>query len=411
MQTVIYGAQLIDGTGADPLPNAAVVLDEGRIVAVGPRSQITGVKGAESVDADGLVLLPGLVDTHVHLISTGRGLDAAEALATSPTLALLRTVAAMRATLDAGFTTVRDAGGVPAGIKAAVEEGAVPGPRIQLAVTILSQTGGHSDVHTAWGADLELPLADRPPAVVDGVEPMRQRVRELVRVGADWIKICTTGGVLSRQSGGPDTPGFAPDEIEAAVREAAAHGLRVMAHAHSAAGVKDALRAGVATIEHGIWLDEEALELLCRADVFLVPTLVASGWAQRHAAEGKMPAWVAERLSQVALPHRASVRAAHRAGVKIALGSDSGLGPHGSNGAEFVCLVEAGLSPMDAICSATSVAADLLGWRDRVGRLQAGLLGDLIAVDGDPANDVSCLARTDAVRLVVKGGQILKDDR
>src|SRR6478752_8688144 len=193
----VHGDALLDPATGETQRNAVVLIEDGRVVRTGARTAVRVPRGATRIDAEGLTLLPGLIDSHVHLTALGEGLDFARELTTPPTLELMRAVQSARRTLDAGFTTVRDAAGSPAGIKMAVEAGYFPGPRMLVTVMALSQTGGHADGFFACGVDIGVPLPDRPPSVVDGVEPMRKRVRELIRAGADWIKLCTSGGVLS----------------------------------------------------------------------------------------------------------------------------------------------------------------------------------------------------------------------
>lgn len=407
MITAIFGDALLDPATEALTRAAVVVVEDGRVTASGGRDSVAVPADAVRVDAEGLTLLPGLVDAHVHLASQGNGRDLAEQLATPPSLWVLHTVPATRATLDAGFTAVRDAGGTPAGVRMAIERGFFPGPRLQLAVTALSQTGGHTDQHFACGVNLSRGLSDVPSSVVDGVEPMRKRVRETIRAGADWIKLCTSGGVLSPN----DLPHHATltlDEIRAAVEEAAAQGRKVMAHAQANAGIKNALRAGVATIEHGIWLDGDAIEMMLDGDRALVPTLVAPQWVIRHAEQGRMPSWAAEKGQAVFEDHKASVRLAIESGVRIAFGTDTGVGPHGSNGEEFLLMHELGMSAADCIRSATTVAAEVVGWKGRVGTLEPGAYGDVIGVPGNPLEDLELVARAQNVRLVVKGGEIVK---
>jgi imidazolonepropionase-like amidohydrolase len=359
------------------------------------------------VDAEGLTLLPGLIDCHVHLRSKGSGRDMADWLATPPSLWVLQTVPAARRTLDAGFTTVRDAGGSPAAIRLAIQRGHFPGPRLMLAVTALSQTGGHTDQHFACGVNITPRLPDVPDNVVDGVEPMRKRVREVIRAGADWIKLCTSGGVLSPNDD-PQHPTLTPDEIRAAVEEAATQGRRVMAHAQASEGIKNALRAGVATIEHGIWLDDDAIELMLDGGNALVPTLVAPLWVIRHAEAGRMPRWAEEKGRAVYADHRESIRRAIEAGVTIAFGTDTGVGPHGTQGEEFLVLRELGMSPLDCLRSATTVAARVIGAEAWAGSLDPGKFGDMIGVPGDPLENLELVAKPENVHLVVKGGQVVK---
>jgi imidazolonepropionase-like amidohydrolase len=408
MPTAFYANALYDPVTAETTRPAAVLVDGGRVIAAGRRDQVHVPADAVQVDADGLTLLPGMIDCHVHLCFRGDGIVQAEQLAAPPSRTLLNAVPACRRTIEAGFTTVRDAGGTPAAVRLAVERGHFPGPRMVLAIQILSQTGGHNDHRFPCGVDLVWnPVPDLPGGVVDGVEPMRQRVRELIRSGADWIKLCTSGGVLS-PGDSPHHATFTVPEIQAAVHEAATQGRRVMAHAQAAAGIKNALRAGVSTIEHGIWIDDEALDLFGRGDHALVPTLIAPVWAARHAEAGRMPAFAAAKGRLLAGDHRTSIRRAVDAGVPLAYGTDSGVGPHGTNGEELLVLQELGLPPADCIRSATTVAARVLGLEGHAGTLAEGAFGDLIGVPGDPLEDLALLTRPETVRLVAKGGDVVK---
>ena len=407
MAIAVFGDALLDPATEELTPSAVVVIEDARVVASGPRDGIDVPRDAARIDAEGLTLMPGLIDCHVHLRSRGNGRDLTEQLQTPPSLWVLNTVPAARATLEAGFTAVRDAGGTPAGVRMAVEQGHFPGPRMKVAVVGLSQTGGHTDQHFACGVNITPPLPDVPSPVVDGVEPMRQRVRETIRAGADWIKLCTSGGVLSPNDL-PQHPTLTLEEIRAAVEEAAAQGRKVMAHAQANAGIKNALRAGVATIEHGIWLDDDAIEMMLDGGNALVPTLIAPLWVVRHAEQGRMPSWAAEKGRAVLEDHMASVRAAIEANVRIAFGTDTGVGPHGSNGEEFLLLHQLGLSPADCLRAATTVAAETVGWQGAVGTLAPGAFGDVIGVPGNPLENLELVARAENVRLVVKGGEVVK---
>jgi imidazolonepropionase-like amidohydrolase len=408
MPIAVFADALYDPARAETTRPAAVLMDDGRVVAAGRRDQVHVPADAAHVDAEGLTVLPGLIDCHVHLCFHGRGIDLGETLTTPPSLTLLNAVGSCRRTIEAGFTTVRDAGGTPAAVRMAVERGYFPGPRMILAIQILSQTGGHADQRFPCGVELPwTPVPDLPHSVVDGVESMRQRVREVIRAGADWVKLCTSGGVLS-PGDAPHYATFTPAEIEAAVQEAAVQGRKVMAHAQANAGIKNALRAGVSTIEHGIWIDDEALDLFRNGSRALVPTLVAPQWVVRHAEAGRMPAFAAEKGRLVAEDHGASIRRAVEAGVTVVFGTDSGVGPHGTNGEELLLMRDLGMPPEDCIRSATTVAARVLGLEGRAGTLAEGAYGDLVGVPGDPLEDLGLLASADRVRLVVKGGEVLK---
>ena len=408
----ITGARLIDGTGADPIENAAIVFEGERILAAGPRGAVTIPRGASVIEAAGRTLLPGLIDCHVHFAGRS-GYDLLRGLMTSPSLALLHAVPNARATLEAGVTTVRDAGLAPSGVKHAIDQGLFPGPRMLVAVSILTQTGGHGDGFLpCCFADLSrFPVGraivqDVPTGVVDGVEAMRHKVREVLRAGADWIKLCTSGGVLSA-SDSPDSAQFTVEEIAVAVYEAAAQDKRCMAHAQSNRGIKNAIEAGVASIEHGIYLDDEAIQMMLDRGVYLVPTLVAPQDVldEAEAHPGTIPDYAIEKCRRVIAAHRESIRRAVAAGVKIAMGTDSGVGPHGRNTRELAFMVEhAGMTPMHAIEAATQSAARLLRLDDRLGTLAPGKLADLLLVDGDPLTDIRILEDRSKLSLIVKAG-------
>jgi imidazolonepropionase-like amidohydrolase len=402
----IFADGLLDPATGETVGEAVVVVEDGHVKAAGRRASISVPAGSERIDASGLTILPGLIDCHVHLTNLGEGLDFTQELSTPPTLELMRAVQSARRTLEAGFTAVRDAAGSPSGIRMAIDAGYFPGPRMFVTISALSQTGGHTDLHFMCGADLGIALPDRPHWVVDGVEPMRHRVRELIRAGADWIKLCTSGGVLS-PGDQPHHSALTLDEIKAAVEEAATQGRKVMAHAQANAGIKNALRGGVATIEHGIWLDGDAIEMMLDGGNALVPTLVAPQWVIRHSEAGKMPAFAADKARAVVADHTTSIRQAIEAGVKIAFGTDTGVGPHGSNGEEFLLMQALGMEPIDCIRAATTVAADTIGMPG-VGRLKEGSWGDLIGVPGDPLADLTLVAKPENIQLVVKGGEVVK---
>jgi len=310
----VHADGLLDPATGETTREALVVIDDGRVTHAGRRANAQVPRDAETIDASGLTILPGLIDCHVHLTALGEGLDFARELTTPPTLELMRAVRAARRTLDAGFTAVRDAAGSPAGVL---------------------------------------------------------------------------------------------DEIRAAVEEASVHGLKVMAHAQANAGIKNALKGGVATIEHGIWLDGDAIEMMLDGGHALIPTLVAPQWVIRHADAGKMPAYAAGKARDVIKDHTASIHMAVEAGVKIAFGTDTGVGPHGSNGEEFLLMQQLGMKPIDCIRSATTVAAQTIGMKG-VGTLAPGSWGDLIGVPGDPLADLTLLSKPDNVHLVMKGGDVVK---
>jgi len=302
-------------------------------------------------------------------------------------------------------------------VRQAIERGLFTGPRMLAAVTLLSQTGGHGDNFMPCCVDLSgivagVPLMrDVPHSVVDGVDGMRHKVREVLRAGADWIKFCTSGGVLSA-SDAPESAQFTVEEIRVAVEEAAAQGKRCMAHAQSNRGIKNAIVAGVASIEHGIYLDDEAIAMMLERGVYLVPTLVAPQDVvdAAEANPGTLPAYAIEKATHVIEDHRRSFRMAVEAGVKIAMGTDTGVGPHGGNAPELDLMSRyGGMSSMQAITASTRVAAELLHLDGQTGTLAAGKLADLLVVQGDPLADLGILAQPDRLALVVKSGAAARD--
>ena len=285
---------------------------------------------------------------------------------------------------------------------------------MQISISILTTTGGHADFTMANGTDVRLlpSYPGRPDGRCDGVEQVRQRVREVLRSGADIIKVCSTGGVLS-PTDHPEFTQFTPEELAVMVQEGAyRRGVKVMAHAQGTEGIKNAVRAGVHSIEHGIYLDEEAIELMCARGTYLVPTLLAVvSVIEIGRASGSMPEWAIRKAEEVYDAHMASIAKAHKAGVRIAMGTDSGVMPHGQNLRELGLMCSVGLSPMEAIVATTKTAAACLGWQDRVGTVESGKLADLVLARTDPLADIRSLENTANITLVMKDGQVLKDRR
>jgi imidazolonepropionase-like amidohydrolase len=398
-RTVLHGGQVFDGTGS-PVAAADVVIENGRILAVG-----SGLDGDQQADMSGLTLLPGLFDCHVHVMSSG--VDLLRRLQRPFSYQFFEAAVNLRATLDCGITTVRDAGGADLGVKRAVEDGLLDGPRLRIAITVLSQTGGHGDGWLPSGLSLSLrvPYPGRPSGIVDGPEEMRKRVREIVRAGADAIKVCTSGGVLSPRDN-PRHPHFRPDELAALLAEAAAAGLPVMAHAQATEGIKNAIRAGVRSVEHGIYLDDEAISMMLEAGTWLVPTLVAPVAVLDAAKNGvHLPDGVAAKAEEVVEVHRESFARAVAAGVKVAMGTDSGVSQHGQNLRELTLMAEGGMSPRAVLVAATSSAAALLGMQDEAGELSPGQRADIVAVAGDPFDLASLKAN---IRAVYQDGRLVR---
>jgi imidazolonepropionase-like amidohydrolase len=402
-RTLFSGGTVVDGTGAPPAP-ADVLIEQGRIVAVGP-----GLDGDTAIDCTGQAVLPGLFDCHVHVT-----VDLATVYAPDEPFSAQFYAAArnLQATLDAGVTSVRDAGGADLGVKTARDRGWIAGPRMQVAINMLSQTGGHADGWSVCGAErpsvLGVAHPGKPASIVDGPDEVRRKVRELTRAGADVIKVATSGGVLSPRDD-PRHAHFSPAELDVLVAEATAAGRFVMAHAHAADGIKHAVRAGVRSIEHGLFLDDEAIGLMLERGTWLVPTLAAPRAVLRALAGGAdLPAKIVDEARRLHEVHTASIRAAADAGVRIAMGTDSGVGPHGDNLTELGLMAEVGMAPLDVLAATTSSAAALLGVDDRLGTLEPGKLADLVVVDGDPL-DVTTLG--ERVRGVYQDGVLASSGR
>lgn len=413
--TIIHNGTLIDGTGRDPVPNAAVLVEDGRITAAGPAASVTAPAEAARIDAGGGTILPGLIDTHVHVMFDMSVTP--DPLADPFSMRFYRAATYLRRTLDAGITSVRDAGGADLGVKRAVESGLIDGPRMQISVAPLGITGGHTDAWTPAGqvdngGVLFMPYPGMPDGLVDGVDAVRQRVREVLRAGADVIKVMATGGVIS-PTDHPDFTQFSPEELAVMVQEGQfRRGVRVMAHAQGSEGIKQAIRAGIHSIEHGVYLDDEAIRLMLEHGTYLVPTLLAPlAVIEMGTGSGRMPEHAVRKSQEVLEAHRDSIQAAHRAGVKIAMGTDAGVMAHGTNLRELGLMCDIGMSPMEALVATTQVAAACLGWEDHLGTLEAGKLADVVVTSVDPLADIRALADNATIPLVMKGGTLVKDMR
>jgi imidazolonepropionase-like amidohydrolase len=379
LRTVFTGGTVVDGSGADPAV-ADVVVEGGRIVEVG-----AGLDGDVAVDCTGGTVVPGFFDCHVHAMFGPRIMDLAASMQTPWSLPFFEAVGHLGATLAQGVTTVRDAGGADLGLKEAVARGLVQGPRMQISISILSQTGGHADGWMVNGCQMPLELRHpgAPPGVVDGPEAMRVRVREVLRAGADVIKVCTSGGVLSPRDD-PRHGHYRDAELAVVAEEVAAVGKGWMAHAQATDGIKAAVRNGVRSIEHGIYLDDEAIAMMLDRGTWLVPTLVAPhGVLDARDAGIPVPEAFITKTELVMEAHAESVRRAAAAGVKIAMGTDSGVCPHGQNLRELALMRDCGMTPMAVLEATTRVAAELLGVADDRGTLEPGKRADLVVVAGD----------------------------
>ena len=404
---VLRGATLVDGTGAGPRRDTAILVEGGRIAAVLDAGAEWPAE-AEIVDLPGMTVLPGLIDCHDHLGVHGYDLARRWGIDEPHSTRTLRTARVLRKTLESGYTAVRDAAGLDAGFKRAIEEGLIAGPRLFLSLAIISPIGGIGDRMSPSGFACCVPT---DPLLPDGVAAspaeLRSVVRRMVRAGADVIKCATSGGASSRPGHGPKDGAFNLDEMRTLVEEAHALDRRVMCHALGGPGLRIAIEAGVDSIEHGCYLDEEPrlLDEMARRNIFFVPTFAVYDFHRKSPL-----AHVRERAQHLAGHHVASLAAAVAAGVKIAAGTDAGMHEHPKNAIEIACLVEAGLSPLLALRAATGWAAECLG-DDALGTIEAGKLADLLVVAGDPLGDVRILQREERIALVLKAGEVVLDRR
>ena len=395
----IRAGRLIDGKGGPALSNAVILIEGERITAVGAGLAIPA--GTRIVDLSRSTVLPGLIDCHTHITAAP---GASGEFRRSFIDAAIIAPGHARATVEAGFTTIRDVGApefVDVALRNAINRGDIPGPRIQAATLTISATGGHGDMNgftpyvTVRGFD----------GIADGVEEIRKKVRFEVKYGADVIKVTATAGAMSEEES-VDAALYTQAELDALVDEAKIWGRRVAAHAHGAEGIKRAVRAGVASIDHGTFLDEEGARLMVQHGTYLVKDSYEDRWFLERAPGWGYPKIIIEKLGKIVQGHEAAFRLAMKHGVKIAFGTDAGMVPHGENAKQFRDYVAWGMKPMDAILTATRNAADLLGWGDRIGAIAPGYYADLIAVAGDPLTDLTELER---VTFVMKGGAVVRD--
>ena len=403
--TLIHAGRVIDGLSDKPLTEQTIVVESGRIVAIEQGYRAAGADD-RIIDLRGSTLMPGLMDMHVHITSEySRSSELERFKKDGPDVALDGAMFAER-TLQAGFTTVRDLGdGFRASIalRNAINAGKLPGPRIYAAGKSIATTGGHADPTNGWADHLGGSNVGPLDGVVNGAEQAAQAVRQRYKEGSDLIKITATGGVLSIAKNGLN-PQFTEEEVRGIVMTARDYGFKVAAHAHGAEGMKRAVRAGVDTIEHGTFMDDETIKLMKERGTYYVPTITAGAWVfDRSKEEGFFPALVRPKAAQVGPQIQGTFAKAYKAGVKILFGTDTGVSAHGDNAREFVLMVEAGMPAMAAIRSATSEPAKFLEVDDRLGSVTVGKIADLVAVPGDPLRDITVMQR---VHFVMKDGVV-----
>lgn len=402
-RTVIHPGRLLDVRTGELRRDQAIVIEGEKISRVGPSSEVKATATDTTIDLPDSTLLPGLIDMHTHLTFDLSSLGYSGLAISTPREALHGARNARR-TLEAGFTTVRNVGArdyADVALRDAINDGDVMGPRMVTSGPALGITGGHCDENLL------------PPAfhfqgdgVADGIEGVQHKVREVIKYGADVIKICATGGVLSKGDD-PNASQYTLEEMKAIVADAHRLGRRVAAHAHGAEGVRWASEAGVDSIEHGHLMDDAAVAALKKNGTYLVPTLFLGEYMLEHLDKSDVPEFSKQKMRDVAAAMQKNVKKAFDAGVKVAFGTDAAVYPHGLNAGEFHVYVKLGMTPLAAIQTATLNASDLLGQKYLVGTLEPGKWADMIAVDGDPTKDVTLLEH---VKFVMKGGTIYRND-
>ena len=407
----LYCGNLIDGHRTEMMGPHIIEIDGDTITAVRETEAPVAVSGDDAIDLSDYTCLPGLIDMHVHLTKENNPRSYIERFTLNVADRAFMAASHARTTLQAGFTTVRNLGDeegtVTAALRNSINKGLLQGPRVYTAGKSLASTGGHADPTNGYRVDL---MGD-PQAregVVNGVDEARKAVRQRYKDGADLIKITATGGVLSAAKSGQN-PQFQDDELEAIMRTAKEYGFKVAAHAHGAEGMKRAIRAGIDSIEHGTLMDDEARTLMKRYGTYLVPTILAGEFvAEKAKIDGYFPDIVRPKAAAIGPQLKSNFTKAYKAGVKIAFGTDSGVSKHGDNAREFKLMVDAGMPEMEAILAATKHAADLLGEPDKLGSIEVDKWADIVAIRGNPLDDITLLEQID---FVMKGGKVYKQDQ
>ena len=401
---LVNNVTVIDGLGGTPLPAQDILIEDGVFTSITPTGSVAlphtvNTAALTTISGTGMTVMPGFFDCHVH-VSTSPHSSTLESITEPESAKTLRAVPALRATLAAGITTARDLAGADSGFRDAIANGVIPGPQLQLAIRILSITGGHGDWRTIGGTPLD--TGPGAGAVGDSPADFLRLTREVIREGADWIKVAATGGMGSPRSS-PEGGGLSEIELRAVVEEANRHGIAgVAAHSIGTAGIAAAIRAGVRSIEHGYLISDESIQEMGERGTYLVPTLST---LTREASPTAAP-WAIAKRARTLGTARERVSAALAAGVNVALGTDAGIVEHGTNLRELALLVEFGLTPMQAIVAGTSAAARMCGIGDEVGTIEPGRRADLVATALNPMTQIGALADAGAIQLVVQAGQV-----
>jgi imidazolonepropionase-like amidohydrolase len=402
-RVVIHPGHLLDVKTGATLSGQAIVVEGDTIVSVGPASDAKPAPGTATIDLPNATVLPGLIDAHTHL-TADNGQFGYPGLGISVPREALTGAKNARITLQAGFTTVRNVGASgysDVALRDAINAGDVPGPRMLVSGPPLGITGGHCDENL-----LPSEFHYQAEGVADGVEAVQHKVREVIKYGADVIKFCATGGVMSKGDD-PNASQYTLEEMKAIVAEAHRLGRKVAAHAHGAEGVRWASIAGVDSIEHGHLMDDESIATLKKNGTYIVPTLYLIDWNRENLAKRNAPDYIVKKMQTVSAGAQSILKRAFAAGLKVGFGTDAAVYPHGLNAHEFAVYVRLGMTPLQAIQTSTVNDADLLGWSTKLGTIEAGKWADIIAVDGDPLKDVTTLEH---VKFVMKGGEVVKNE-
>ena len=398
--TVIHAGRLFDSSAGRMLDGQDILIRGNRIEQIGPKLPIPS--DAREIDLRDATVMPGFIDVHTHLVGSNHA--GYEALGVSVPRMALTGVKNGRMTLLAGFTTVRNVGAegyADVALRDAINDGDVIGPRMQVSGPPLGISGGHCDSNL-----LPFDFHYSAEGVANGVPAVMGKVRETIKYGADVIKFCASGGVFSKGDN-PLLEQYSPEEMQALISEAHRLGRKVATHAHATIAIKDAVRAGVDSIEHGIFLDDEGIAMMKQHGTYLVPTSFPLYWFEENVSKLNMPPWVVEKAAIIIPAAKKNMARAFQSGVKVALGTDAGVYPHGLNGGEFWSMVQLGLAPVQALQAGTVNAADLMGWSDRIGSIASGKFADIVAVRGNPLDDVTLLQH---IGFVMKDGTVYKNE-
>jgi len=401
-RVVVHAGHALDVKSGKVLSDQTFIIEDGKIVSAGPSTETRAPADAVRIELPNATVLPGLIDAHTHLTYEPR--FGYEELGVSVVRSALTGAKNARVTLEAGFTTVRNVGAEgysDVALRDAINAGDVPGPRMLVSGPALGITGGHCDNNL-----LPFDYHATGDGVADGIAAVQHKVRENIKYGSDLIKICATGGVLSKGDD-PQASQYTLEEMKAIVADAHRLGRKVAAHAHGAQGILWASEAGVDSIEHGSYIDDAGIAEMKKNGTYLVPTLYLGDWFLENAERNHVPEFLLGKAKTVMPIARKNIAHAFASGVKVAFGTDAAVYPHGLNAHEFAVMVKLGLTPLQAIQAATMNAADLLGWQGKVGSLEPGAWADIVAVDGDPLKDVTTLER---VKFVMKGGDVVKNE-